>query len=190
MYEFQPVRVAETLLVCFGALAVLLSAFGLYGVLAFRVAQRTREIAVRMALGAGAGAVAGLVLRRGALLALAGVAIGVVAALASVRLLGSVLYGVSGGDPLAFASACLLMIGVALTASYLPARRATRRSSLGPATRLASSPGPPVSRQAARRAALICPRWCSLWDATLSNSSFSVRTPVTLCTNSSFPLRS
>jgi putative ABC transport system permease protein len=126
MYEFQPVRVAESLLVCFGALAVLLSAFGLYGVLAFRVAQRTREIGVRMALGAGAGAVAGLVLRRGAFLALVGVAIGVVAALASVRLLGSVLYGVSGGDPLAFASASLLLIGVALAASYLPARRATR----------------------------------------------------------------
>jgi predicted permease len=126
MYEFQPVRVAESLLVSFGALAVLLSGFGLYGVLAFRVAQRTREIGVRMALGAGLGAVRGLVLRRGAFLALLGVAIGVVAALASVRLLGSVLYGVSGGDSLAFASASLLMIGVALAASYLPARRATR----------------------------------------------------------------
>ena len=66
------------------------------------------------------------VLRRGAFLALVGVAIGVAAALASVRLLGSVLYGVSGGDPLAFASASLLMIGVALAASYLPARRTTR----------------------------------------------------------------
>jgi putative ABC transport system permease protein len=125
-YEFQPVRVAENLLVCFAALAVFLSGFGLYGVLAFRVTQRTREIGVRMALGAGAGAVARLVLRRGALLALVGVAIGVAAALASVRLLGSVLYGVSGGDPLAFAYASLLMIGVALASSYLPARRATR----------------------------------------------------------------
>jgi len=125
-YEFQPVRVAENLLVCFAALAVFLSAFGLYGVLAFRVAQRTREIGVRMALGADAGAVARLVLRRGALLALVGVSLGVVAALASVRLLGSLMYGISGGDPLAFASAALLMIGAALAASYLPARRATR----------------------------------------------------------------
>ena len=126
MYEFQPVRVAETLLVGFSALAVFLSAFGLYGILAFRVTQRTREIGVRMALGAGPGAVAMLVLRRSALLALIGVAIGVVAALTSVRLLKSVLYGVSSGDPLALASASLLMIGVAVAASYLPARRATR----------------------------------------------------------------
>jgi len=125
-FEFQPVRVAETLLVCFGAVAMFLSAFGLYGVLAFRVTERTREIGVRMALGAGPGEVARLVVRRGILLALAGAATGVVAALASVRLLRSLRYGVPGGDPLAFASALFLMIAVALAASYLPARRATR----------------------------------------------------------------
>jgi predicted permease len=125
-YEYQPVRVAGTLLVCFGAIAMFLSAFGLYGVLAFRVTQRTREIGVRMALGAGPGQVARLVLRRGTVLALIGAGIGIVAALASVRLLASMLYGVPRWDPFAFASASLLMLAVALAASYLPARRATR----------------------------------------------------------------
>jgi len=120
------VRVAGTLLVCFGALATFLSAFGLFGVLAFRVAERTREIGVRMALGAGPGQVARLVLRRGVALALAGVAIGLAGSLASVRMLKSLLYGVSPADPAAFAAAAILMVGVALTASWLPARRATR----------------------------------------------------------------
>jgi putative ABC transport system permease protein len=126
MYEYQPVRFAGTLLVCFGVLAMFLSAFGLFGVLAFRVAERTREIGVRMALGAGPGEVARLVLRRGVVLAFTGVGIGVVAALASVRLLGSLVYGVRLGDPLAFAAASCLLVVVALAASYLPARRATR----------------------------------------------------------------
>jgi putative ABC transport system permease protein len=125
-YEYQPVRFAGTLLVYFGALALFLSAFGVFGVLAFRVAERTREIGVRMALGAGPGQVARLVLRRGAVLALAGVGIGVVAAFASVQLLGSLLYGVALRDPLAFAAASCVLVVVALAASYLPARRATR----------------------------------------------------------------
>jgi predicted permease len=125
-YEFQPVRVAGTLLVWFGAVALFLSAFGLYGVLAFRVTERTREIGVRMALGAGPGEVARLVLRRGGVLSLTGAGIGVVAALASVRLLRSLLYGVPLGDPLAFAGASSLLILVGLAASFLPARRATR----------------------------------------------------------------
>jgi putative ABC transport system permease protein len=126
MLEYQPVRFAGTLLGWFGALAIALSAFGLFGVLAFRVAERTREIGVRMALGAGPGEVARLVLRRGIMLALAGLAVGVVAALASVRLLRGLLYGVGLGDPLAFAAAAGLLVVVAAAASYLPARRATR----------------------------------------------------------------
>ena len=126
MYEYQPVRFAGTLLVWFGALALFLSAFGLFGVLAFRVAERTREIGVRMALGAGPGRVARLVLGRGVLLALTGLGLGVVAALASVRLLRSLLYGVPLADPPAFAAAAALLVVVALGASYLPARRATR----------------------------------------------------------------
>lgn len=124
--EYQPVRFAGTLLVWFGGLAMFLSAFGLFGVLAFRVSERTREIGVRMALGAGPGVVARLVLRRGVVIALTGVGIGIVAALASVRLLGSLLYGVSLGDPIAFAAAASLLVVVALAASYFPARRATR----------------------------------------------------------------
>lgn len=124
--EYQPVRFAGTLLVWFGALAMFLSAFGLFGVLAFRVAERTREIGVRVALGAAPGQVAGLVLRRGVVLAGCGVAVGIVAALASVRLLSSLLYGVPLGDAKAFAAASALLVIVALAASYLPARRATR----------------------------------------------------------------
>ena len=126
LLEYQPVRFAGTLLVWFGALAMFLSAFGLFGVLAFRVAERTREIGVRMALGAGPGQVARMVLRRGVVLAVTGVAMGVVGALASVRLLRSLLYGVPLGDPLAFAAASGLLLVIALAASYLPARRATR----------------------------------------------------------------
>ena len=124
--EFQSVRVAGTLLVCFGALALFLSAFGLYGILAFRVTQRTREIGVRMALGAGRGRVARSVLQRGVGLTLIGALIGLAAALGSIRLLSGLLYGVPEGDPLTFTVASALMIGVSLAASYLPARRATR----------------------------------------------------------------
>jgi putative ABC transport system permease protein len=126
LLEYQPVQFAGTLLVWFGALAMFLSAFGLFGVLAFRVAKRTREIGVRMALGAGPGQVARMVLRRGVVLAVTGVAIGVVGALASVKLPRSLLYGVPPGDPLAFAAASGLLLVIALAASYLPARRATR----------------------------------------------------------------
>ncbi|MGQ0646477.1 MAG: FtsX-like permease family protein [Gemmatimonadaceae bacterium] len=126
MLEYQPVRFASTLLVWFGALAMFLSASGLFGVLAFRVAERARDIGVRMALGAGPGDVARLVLRRGVVLALTGVGIGLVAGLASVRLLRSLLYGVPLSDPLAFAAAASLLVLVAVAASYLPARRATQ----------------------------------------------------------------
>ncbi len=125
-YEFQPVRIAGSLLVCFGAVAVFLSGFGLYGVLAFRVAQRTREIGLRMALGAKRGDVARLVLRRGLALALWGIAAGLAGALGSIRLLDSLLYGVPGADPLTFGFAMVVIVGVALAASWLPARRAAR----------------------------------------------------------------
>ena len=126
MYEYQPVRFAGTLLVWFGALALFLSAFGLFGVLAFRVAERTREIGVRMALGAGSGRVARLVLGRGVALALTGLGLGAAGTLASLRLFRSLVYGVPLGDPLGFAAASGVLLLVALAASYLPARRATR----------------------------------------------------------------
>lgn len=125
-FEFQPVRLAVTVMTGFGALAVLLSAFGLYGVLSFRVAQRTREIGVRMALGATRHEVRRLILGRGASLGAVGTLIGIGAALASVRSLQSLLYGVSSTDLPSMMLAAGTLIGVALVASYIPARRASR----------------------------------------------------------------
>jgi predicted permease len=109
-----------------GFLALLLAAAGLYGVVAYAVAQRTREIAIRVALGAGGGAVVRLVVGRGLRLALVGIALGLVAALGVTRLLGDVLYDVSPSDPLTLGGVALLLAGVALLASFVPARRATR----------------------------------------------------------------
>ena len=106
-------------------LAVILGAVGLYGVLSYVVAQRTREIGVRMALGATTGVVRRQVVSEGTKVVVVGVAIGVVAAFASTRLLGTLLYGVKAVDPLLFAAMSLTMVGVGLLASYVPARRAS-----------------------------------------------------------------
>jgi putative ABC transport system permease protein len=122
--RFQPVRMASTFLICFGALALLLSAIGLHGILAFIVSQRTREIGIRMALGAERRDVAGMILRKAGCLVLAGAMVGLIAAVASARFLASVLYGVRPHDPLVFLVAPVVLLGVALLASYLPARRA------------------------------------------------------------------
>jgi predicted permease len=122
--RFQPVRMASTFLICFGALALLLSAIGLHGILAFTVSQRTREIGIRMALGAERRDVAGMILRQAGWLALAGALIGLIAAVASARFLASYLYGVRPHDPWVFLAAPVVLLGVALLASYLPARRA------------------------------------------------------------------
>jgi ABC-type antimicrobial peptide transport system permease subunit len=110
----------------FGLLAALLAAIGLYGVIAYSVARRTREIGVRMALGAGRGHVLSLVLREVLVLVGIGVAVGVPAALALTRLARSMLYGVEPHDPATLAGAVLLMAGSAALAGYLPARRAAR----------------------------------------------------------------
>ncbi|MGI9182538.1 MAG: ABC transporter permease [Longimicrobiaceae bacterium] len=114
------------LLGTFAGIALLLAAAGIYGVISHSVTQRTREIGIRMALGAGAGTVLGLVVRHGATLALLGLVIGVSAAFALTRLLQGLLYGVSATDPLTFAAVGVLLTSVAMLASYLPARRATR----------------------------------------------------------------
>lgn len=110
----------------FAALALVLVAVGVFGVISFASTERVNEIGVRMALGARAGQVLGLVIRQGGFLALLGVGFGLVAALGLSRYLGSLLYGVSPTDPLTFAAVAALLVGVAVLASFLPARRATR----------------------------------------------------------------
>jgi predicted permease len=119
-------RFAVTLLGIFAALALLLAAIGLYGVIAYLVTQRRHEIGIRVALGATGVDVLKLVLGQAIRLALIGVAIGLAAAFAFTRLLSSLLFGVSPTDPLTFAVICVILIAVALMASYVPARRATR----------------------------------------------------------------
>jgi predicted permease len=110
----------------FALIGLTLAAVGLYGLIAHLVVQRTREIGVRMALGARTGHVLRLVLRRGMRLAAAGMVLGVAASLGTSRLIASRIYGVSPTDPLTYVGVALLLIAVALLASYLPARRATR----------------------------------------------------------------
>ncbi len=119
-------RMGAALLGLFGALALILASIGIYGVLAYSVAQRTSEIGLRMALGAQPRQVLGLVLKQGMLLALIGATVGILVALPVARMAGNLLYGVSATDPLTYAGITLLLMGVALLACYLPARRATR----------------------------------------------------------------
>ena len=110
----------------FAGTALLLAVAGIYGVLAYSVARRTREMGVRMALGASAGNVMRLVLGQAAVTTGIGVLLGVVGSFILMRFLQSMLYEISAADPLTFAAVALLLIGVALLAAYLPARRATK----------------------------------------------------------------
>jgi putative ABC transport system permease protein len=115
-----------TLLVAFAGLSLALAAVGLFGVLSYIVAQRTHEIAIRMALGAQQGDVLRMVVRQGMVPALIGMGLGIAGALGLTRLLSSLLYGVRPDDPLTFALVLLILAGVALVATYIPARRATK----------------------------------------------------------------
>ncbi|HLK19195.1 MAG TPA: ABC transporter permease [Bryobacteraceae bacterium] len=121
-----PQRVAAALLSVLGAIALILAALGLYGVLAFAVGQREQEFGIRMALGAQAGDVLSAVIRQGALLALAGVAVGAILALAVARVTGDLLVNLSPSDPWIIGGASLFLLVIALIASYLPARQATK----------------------------------------------------------------
>jgi predicted permease len=121
-----PERLIATISGFFGFLALLLSCVGLYGLMSYAVARRTAEIGIRMALGARPGNVLWMVLREALLLALVGVATGLPAALAATRLIESLLFGLTPADPTTVSLATLLMIAVAASASYLPARRASR----------------------------------------------------------------
>jgi putative ABC transport system permease protein len=119
-------RLTLVLLGIFSALALILAAIGIYGVMAYSVALRTQEIGIRIALGAQQKDVLRLILGQGARIAFFGVAIGLVAAAALARLLSSLLFSVSAGDPITFAAVSILLAAIALLACYIPARRALR----------------------------------------------------------------
>jgi putative ABC transport system permease protein len=121
----QP-RYATTLLGGLAVLALLLAVVGIYGAIAYSLAERTGEMGIRLALGAARSSILGMVLRQGVVLALAGIGIGLAVSLALTRLLSGMLYQVSVRDPLAFAAGAVLFTAVAALASYIPARRATR----------------------------------------------------------------
>jgi putative ABC transport system permease protein len=110
----------------FGGLALGLAVVGLYGVKAYSVARRTREIGIRMALGAQAGAVLRMIMREGSIMLLSGVVIGLLLSMATARVLSGILYEVGALDPVAFTVAPLVLVVAALIATWLPARRATR----------------------------------------------------------------
>jgi putative ABC transport system permease protein len=114
------------LLALFGVLALVLAATGVYGILGYRAVRRTREIGVRVALGARRPDVVRLLVLEGAVFAVGGVAIGLFVASVSTRLVASWLYGVGGTDPATFAAVAVAMIAVALAASWIPAYRASR----------------------------------------------------------------
>jgi ABC-type antimicrobial peptide transport system permease subunit len=119
-------RIASLLLAVLGAISMLLAGVGLYGVMAYSVSQRTREIGIRMALGADPGGVLRIVMREGLLLALLGITAGLAIALAATPQIAPLLYQVSPADPVSIAGAALFLIVVAVLASLIPALRATR----------------------------------------------------------------
>jgi putative ABC transport system permease protein len=121
----QP-RFLATLLLVFAGLALVLATVGIYGVMAYIVAQNTREIGIRIALGAQPKNILKMILRRGLVLTLSGIAFGVAGSFALTRVISSSLFGVSPTDPITFVLVSLILISVAMIACYIPARRATK----------------------------------------------------------------
>jgi putative ABC transport system permease protein len=124
--SLSPQRSVVTLIGTLGLLALTLASVGLYGVMAYTVSQNTREIGIRMALGATRQNVVRMVLRQGVVLALAGVVIGLALSFALAKVIASLLFDVRPTDWISFSVATLVLLGAAILASYIPARRATR----------------------------------------------------------------
>jgi len=124
--NYGELRFPMMLVWIFAALALLLSAVGIFGVMSYTVSRRTQEMAIRMALGAGRSEVLRLVLREGLGVTMFGVAVGLIAALLLSRVMAGYVYGIKATDPVTFASASVLLVAVAMLATYIPARRATR----------------------------------------------------------------
>ena len=120
------VRAGAALFSIFGGLALGLAVVGLYGIKAYSVARRTREIGIRMALGAQAGAVLRMIMREGSVMLVSGIAIGLLLAVATAKIVSGILYEVGALDPIAFTVAPLVLTIAALIATWLPARRATQ----------------------------------------------------------------
>jgi putative ABC transport system permease protein len=123
-------RFSTLLLGIFAIVALALSTIGIYGVMAYLVNQGTRELGIRIALGASPGKILNLVVGQGMVLAFAGVTIGLAAAFPLTRLIRSLLFGVEAFDPMTFAAISLLLVMISLLASYFPARRAARTDPL------------------------------------------------------------
>jgi len=121
-----PARMAASALGAFGVLALVLAGTGIYGVMAYAISRRTREIGIRMAIGASQGQVLAIVARRALLLIGSGTAVGLIAAVAAGRFLEQILYGVQPTDPLTLAIVALMMLAIAALACWIPARRAIR----------------------------------------------------------------
>ena len=119
-------RLVSVLLGTFATVALVLAGLGIYGVISYNVAQRTREIGIRAALGATELSLLRLILDRGVRLTLIGLAIGVAAAIGLTRLMATLLFGVGARDPMTMVSVGVILAAVAVMASYVPARRATR----------------------------------------------------------------
>ena len=126
MNRWRGGKFSMALLTAFAGFALALATIGVYGVIAYLVNQGTRELGIRIALGASQRNILGLVLRQGMSLALTGVAVGVVAALALTRLMQTLLFGVKATDALTFAAIPLVLVSIALLTSLIPARRAAR----------------------------------------------------------------